>query len=190
MEVGNGSDVFRVSDSPIETLERFPRADVTSGRDGVGRLGSTVKFSTNEAKLSMADVIGGTMEGRPIGPSVAPDVGVVVVLKMLTVVVTSVNPVVVAELLSVALDPKTSPAGVLCAGLVATRGGSVVNCFGRTRLGSGVGDAVTVPLDVEVASAARSVEADEVLEMVCVPLLPLRDVPFRISRSVTARLCS
>jgi len=161
-EVGKGRDAFKVSESPIETLERSPSTDVTSGMDGVGRLGSPVIFSTEEAILSTADVIGGTIGGTMFGTSVGPDVAVAVVSNILTVIVISGSPVAVTQLSSGALDPKTSPAGVLFAGLVATRGGNVVNSFGRTRSGSGAGEVVTVPL---IASAARSVEAEEVSVM-------------------------
>lgn len=168
MEVGKGREAFRVSESPTEMLERFPSTDVTSG--------SPVIFSTDEAMLSTADTIGGRSGGTMFGTSVGPDVAVVV-----------------SELVYVALVPKTSPAGVLLAGLVATRGGSVVNSFGRTRSASGIGEVVIVPLIVEVTSSARSVEADELFVTDCVPLLPLTsvvDVPFRMSRSVRARLYS
>jgi len=191
---GNGSSgvgkvrfAVRESDSSTERLEILPSSD--EGIDGVGRLGNPETLSTDVAILSIAELIGGTIGGTKFGISVALDVSVAVKLRILEVVVISANPVVVRELLPSMLDPNT--AGMLSAGLVATRGGKVVNSFGRTRSGIGVGDAeaVSAPLLVAVAPAGRSVEVDVVI----VPLFPLKDVvevPFKTSLSVTARLCS
>lgn len=183
--VGKVRFAVRESDSPTDRLEMFPNSD--EGMDGIGRFGSPVTLSTDVAMLSIADVIGGTIGGTKFGISVALDVSVAVMLRMLEVVVISATPVVVRELFPSVLDLKPSPAGVLSAGLVATRGGNVVNSFGRTSSGIGVGagEALTVSLVVAVASAARSVEVDAMI----VPLLPLTDV-VEVPLSVTARLCS
>ena len=187
--VGKVRFAVRESDSPTDRLEMFPSSD--EGMDGVGRFGSPVTLSTDVAMLSIADVIGDTIGGTKFGISVALDVSVAVMLRMLEVVVLSATPVVVREPLPSVLDLKPSPAGVLSAGLVATRGGNVVNSFGRTSSGIGVGEgeALTVSLVVAVASASRSVEVDVVM----VPLSSLTDiveVPFKTALSVTARLCS
>lgn len=187
--VGKVRFAVRESDSPTDRLEMFPSSD--EGKDGGGRFGSPVTLSTDVAMLSIADVIGGTIGGTKFGISVALDVSVAVMLIILEVVVISATPVVAREPLPSVLDLKPSPAGVLSAGLVATRGGNVVNSFGRTSSGIGVGEgeALTVSSVAAVASAPRSVEVDVVIG----PLLPPTDVvevPFKTALSVTARLCS
>lgn len=64
------------------------------------------------------------------------------------------------------LDVKISPAGVLLAGLVATRGGNVVNSFGRTSCA--VGTVVTVGALVELSRLLSGTVTSRLF-----PLLPL-----------------
>jgi len=181
--VGNGtSGVGKVRFAVRETdrLEMSPSRD--EGRDGIGRSGNPVTLSTDVAMLSIADVIGGTIGGTKFGNSVALDVSVAVMLMILEVVVISATPVVVSELLPSVPDPKPSSSGMLFAGLMATRGGKVVNCFGRTRSGIGVGETetVVVTLVVSVASSVRSIEVDVAFVSLLSPT----------ALSITARLCS
>lgn len=53
------------------------------------------------------------------------------------------------------VDPKTSPAGVLSAGLTATRGGKVVNSLGRTSTAVGRVAIVVVCAALTVVSTCR-----------------------------------
>ena len=190
--VGKVRDAVREKDSSTDKVEEtLPSSDdVASGMEGVGRLERPGTFSTDVAMLSIAEVIGVTIGGTMLGISVALDVSVSVALAKLEGDVVSLSAVVAKKLLLVALDTKTSPAGALFAGLVATRGGKVVNSFGRTR--SDVGTSVFPSVVVVAVAAVRSVEVDAlVMESVAsLWLTNVDEAPFNTALSLTVRLCS